>query len=58
MVRCCFPKAILTLGDKDLDGRMDLNEFVQFVTEQQRKLWDVFSSLDTNGDGELYCVGL
>lgn len=58
MVRCCFPQAILTLGDKDLDGRMDLNEFVQFVTEQQRKLWDVFSSLDTNGDGELYCVGL
>ena len=43
---CCFPQAILTLGD---NGRMELNEFVQFVTEQQRKLWDVFSSLDTNG---------
>jgi len=44
-------QAILTLGDKDLDGRMDLKEFVQFVTEQQRKLWEVFSSLDHNGDG-------
>ena len=44
-------QAILTLGDKDLDGRMDLNEFIQFVTEQERKLWEVFSSLDTNGDG-------
>ena len=47
-------QAILTLGDKDLDGRMDLNEFVQFVTEQERKLWEVFSSLDTNGDGMFY----
>ena len=44
-------QAILTLGDKDLDGRMDLNEFVQFVTEQERKLWEIFSSLDANGDG-------
>ena len=46
-----FIQAILTLGDKDLDGRMDLNEFIQFVTEQERKLWEVFSSLDVNGDG-------
>ena len=46
-----FIQAILTLGDKDLDGRMDLNEFVQFVTEQECKLWEVFSSLDANGDG-------
>jgi len=53
-----FPQAILTLEDKDLDGCMVLNEFVQFVTEQQRKLWDVFTSLDTNGDGKLCCVGL
>lgn len=46
-------QAILTLGDKDLDGRMDLNEFVQFVTEQEQKLWEVFSALDANGDGML-----
>ena len=45
-------QAILTLGDKDLDGRMDLDEFVQFVNEQQRKLWEVFSRLDANGDGK------
>ena len=48
-----FSQAILTLGDKDLDGRMDMNEFMQFVTEQERKLWEVFSTLDTNGNGML-----
>ena len=53
-----FLQAILTLGDKDLDGRMDLEEFVQFVNEQQRKLWEVFSRLDANGDGNyvVLCV--
>ena len=48
-------QAILTLGDKDLDGKMDLNEFIQFVTEQEKKLWEVFSSLDADGNGMMQC---
>ena len=51
-----FVQAILTLGDKDLDGKMDLNEFIQFVTEQERKLWEVFSSLDADGNSMIYIM--
>ena len=34
---------------------MDLNEFIQFVTEQEKKLWEVFSSLDADGNGMMQC---
>ncbi|PWA24061.1 hypothetical protein CCH79_00019116 [Gambusia affinis] len=46
------PHRVVTAGDKDLDGQLDFQEFVQYLRDHEKKLRLVFKSLDRKNDGE------
>lgn len=39
-------------GDKDLDGQLDFEEFVHYLSDHEKKLRLVFKSLDRKNDGK------
>lgn len=43
---------IVKAGDKDLDGQLDFEEFVHYLSDHEKKLRLVFKSLDRKNDGE------
>ena len=43
---------MITLGDRNNDGRIDKNEFVEYCIEQEKNLWRVFHYMDANRDGK------
>ncbi|KAI9030240.1 mitochondrial carrier domain-containing protein [Hyaloraphidium curvatum] len=44
---------LLEQSDEDGDGQISLDEFVHFMTKQERRLYDLFCELDSSGDGNL-----
>uniref|UniRef100_A0A3B5KU04 Solute carrier family 25 member 25b n=1 Tax=Xiphophorus couchianus TaxID=32473 RepID=A0A3B5KU04_9TELE len=46
-------RRMVTAGDKDLDGQLDFQEFVQYLRDHEKKLRLVFKSLDRKNDGRI-----
>ncbi|KAM9734606.1 calcium-binding mitochondrial carrier protein SCaMC-2-B-like isoform 3-T4 [Menidia menidia] len=44
---------IVKAGDKDLDGQLDFEEFVHYLSDHEKKLRLVFKSLDRKNDGRI-----
>ena len=44
---------MVRIGDRNNDGRLDESEFLQYCTDQERKLWTVFHYVDANKDGNI-----
>lgn len=47
-----FLQKIVKAGDKDLDGQLDFEEFVHYLSDHEKKLRLVFKSLDRKNDGK------
>lgn len=46
-------RKIVKAGDKDLDGQLDFEEFVHYLSDHEKKLRLVFKSLDKKNDGRI-----
>jgi solute carrier family 25 phosphate transporter 23/24/25/41 len=46
-------EAVVSLGDQNHDGRIDFDEFVEYVKNHEEKLWVVFKKLDLNQDDQI-----
>ncbi|EDO32185.1 predicted protein [Nematostella vectensis] len=44
---------IMTLGDETLDGHLSFEEFVNYITSHEKKLWIVFKSIDLDDSGSV-----
>ena len=47
-------QAIIERGDIRRDGRLDYQEFMLFMLEHERDLWEHFVELDHDGSGQFY----
>ncbi|XP_019850971.1 PREDICTED: calcium-binding mitochondrial carrier protein SCaMC-3-like [Amphimedon queenslandica] len=46
-------ETVVQIGDRNNDGRLDESEFLQYCTDQEKKLWTVFHYVDANKDGAI-----
>ena len=49
---------IMDIGDVTNDGHMSFEEFVDYVTDHEKKLWIVFKSVDLDNSGELVLLDI
>ena len=43
----------MQLGDSSHDKQLSFEEFIDYATDHERKLWIVFKSVDTDGSSKL-----
>lgn len=44
-------KKIMSLGDQSKDGFLSFEEFLQYMSDHEKKLWLVFKSIDVDDNG-------
>ena len=44
----------MSLGDQSKDGYLSFDEFLNYMSDHEKKLWLVFKSIDVDDNGKMF----